>query len=490
MMESSLARTGDGVPAAKEPPTGRRRRRSSPVRREEAPRTHGAGVPKEESGRELRADDPTELPAAKRPRAEAKTHSTFVELRRTLVDAAAVANFITQHHETRLREVKQANSFYQAISNCTEDLFASLCQEHRRQVHLALERMFELYATGKVAMSPAVHEFLIRCEQHGVKTVEWATELESEAPTTATNTTTAADTITGTVTESATQPEQRQHQLPMLLLSPRELLKKLAGIDPRGRLERMIEMCSTLGDLHTCARKLCKATGNEGRWEYATTCQLISKTASKTRRICGAALLAETPHLSKEDAATLSDVVGSLLSVTRRALAARPPSSSQQPISKLSHLAKWCAGHGLLEKSHAEAVAALEAQATRDLGAQATQLETVMMLKALPAGDEAAARAALDGIWNEQEGHFKPYSADVLSSIAVVAAANGISAAFRALVAARLVKTQQRQLHGCGLQLPRRALKFVNDEYSREKQESIKRMLAAEQEKSKKTQES
>ncbi|ESL10042.1 hypothetical protein TRSC58_02230 [Trypanosoma rangeli SC58] len=475
-MESSFAGTGEGKFGAK--PSATRRRRRSPVRREEDPHTHGVDEPKGQQ-EAVRADDSPEQPGAKRPRTEVKTHSTFVELRRTLVDAAAVANFIEQHHDTKLRDVKQVNSFYQAISNCTEDLFASLCQQHRRQVHLALERMFELYATRKVTISSAVHEFLIRCEQNGVKTLKWATELESEAPTTIDN---------STATQGTAIKRQQQQQLLPVLLSPLELLKRLAGIDPRGRLERMIEMCLTLGDLYTCARKLCKVTGGEKGLEYAATCQLISKTASKARRICGAALLADAPHLSSEEAATLSNVITTLISVTERALAARPPSTSQQPISKLAHFAKWCEGYGLLERSHMKAVAALEAQATRDLGLQATQLETVMMLKALPAGDEAAVRAALDGIWNEREGHFDPHSADVLSSIAVVSAAKGMSDAFRALVAARLVKTQQRQLHGGGLQLPRRALKFVNDEYSREKKELITRMLAAEQEKRENTQ--
>ncbi|EAN82050.1 hypothetical protein, conserved, partial [Trypanosoma cruzi] len=199
-------------------------------------------------------------------------------------------------------------------------------------------------------------------------------------------------------------------------------------------------------------------------------------------------LLPEPPHLSSDDLATLSGTIDILLSLTQRALATRPSFTSQHPISKLTHFAKWCDGYGLLGKSQIESVAALEAQATRDLGSQATQLETVMMLKSLPSGDEAALRTVLDNIWNEKEGHFEPYSADVLSSIAVLAGAHGISDAFRAQVAGRLMKTQQERLSGSGADLPRRALRFVNAEHSKEKQKSIKRMLAAEEDKKRKAQ--
>ncbi|EKF29026.1 hypothetical protein MOQ_007204 [Trypanosoma cruzi marinkellei] len=478
-MEPLLLGVGDGMSDVKKVPAKRRRHRSPKIHEHDYP-THGAD--EKQGTREVNI--PVEEPLLKGPRTEGKTHSNFVELRRSLVDAAAVAAFIQEHHDTKLRDVKQVNNFFQALSNCSDDLFALLCQQHRHQVHLALERMFELYATGKVTILPAAHEFLIRCEQNGVRRMEWTTGLESEVHTMAAAASTNASTTTGTE-----EMQKQEHQVPLpLLLSPRELLKKLAGIDPRGRLERMIEMCSTLGDIHTCTRRLCKATESEKGLEYAAKCQLISKIASKARRICAMVLLPEPPHFSSDDLATLSSTIDILLSLTQRALATRPSFTSQQPISKLTHFAKWCEGYGLLEKSQIESVAVLEAQATRDLGSQATQLETVMMLKALPSGDEAALKRALDNIWNEKEGHFEPYSADVLSSIAVLAGAHGISDAFRVQVAGRLMKTQQNRLSGSGAHLPRRALRFVNAEYSKEKQESIKRMLAAEEEKKGKAQ--
>ncbi|EKG00736.1 hypothetical protein TCSYLVIO_008302 [Trypanosoma cruzi] len=479
-METSLVGAGDGMSDLKKAPA-KRRRHCNPKMHEHDHPTHGADEKQETRGLGMAVEGPL----FKGPRTEAKTHSNFVELRRTLVDAAAVAAFIQEHHDTKLREVKQVNSFFQALSKCTEDLFIIFCQQHRHQVHLALERMFELYATGRVKILPAAHEFMIRCEQNGVRRMEWAAGLESEVhPTNSAAVSTNVSTPTGT---EAMQKQQQQVPLP-LLFSPRELLKKLAGIDPRGRLERMIEMSSTLGDIHTCARRLCKAIESEKGLEYANKCQLISKIASKARRISATVLLPEPPHLSSDDLATLSGTIDILLSLTQRALATRPSFTSQQPISKLTHFAKWCDGYGLLGKSQVESVAALEAQATRDLGSQATQLETVMMLKALPSGDEAALRTALDNIWNEKKGHFEPYSADVLSSIAVLAGAHGISDAFRAQVAGRLMKTQQEQLSRSGADLPRRALRFVNAEQSKEKQESIKRMLAAEEDKRRKAQ--
>ncbi|KEG09157.1 hypothetical protein DQ04_05701000, partial [Trypanosoma grayi] len=101
--------------------------------------------------------------------------------------------------------------------------------------------------------------------------------------------------------------------------------------------------------------------------------------------------------------------------------------------------------------------------------------------KALPHGDEAAVQQALDDIWDEAAGHFTPCSADVLSAIAVAASSSSMSDAFRTRVAERLIMTSQRRLQDSGQQLPRRALKFVNAVQSREKQESIRRMLAAQE---------
>ncbi|KEG06125.1 hypothetical protein DQ04_15791000, partial [Trypanosoma grayi] len=158
--------------------------------------------------------------------------------------------------------------------------------------------MFELYSARKVSMSPAAHEFVIRCEQNGVRKAEWAAGLTPDGDAT-TAAAAAPGATEGTSPSSVTATARAAPSL-MMLLSPRELLKKIAVIDPRGRLERMMEMSTSVVDLQTCARKLQVAVdaadANSNSFDYATTCQLVSKLVSKARRTCGAALLEEAPR--------------------------------------------------------------------------------------------------------------------------------------------------------------------------------------------------
>lgn len=449
-----------GAPVAAVEATRRRCRRDVTSGESAAPFSRRKNQRREKQATNDVAGENEEESSAKKHTEGAKKHSSFAELRRSLTSAEEVAAFIRSHHDTKLRDIKQVNSFFQAISNQPADLFASLCQQHKREVHLALERLLEMFSSGKVAMLPPVHEFVIRCEQNGVRAAEWAVDLDSDP----------AD-ATAAATTTPTQS----------LLLPRELIKKLVRLDPRGRLERMIEMCGSPKDLQTCARKLQAATERDKDMAYAVKCQLVGKLVSKARRTCGAALLAEAPHLPADDAAAVGEMTRTLIAVTESALAARPFSASQHPIAKLAHFAKWCGDRGLLGAGDAAAVAALEGRAHDEAARQAERLEAVVRLKTIEPGSEAAARGAVDELWDDERGHFEPCSADVLSSIAVVAGSSGMSDAFRAQVAERLVKTYRKCLQASGEKLPRRVLNLVNAEQSREKQKSIRKMLADEE---------
>lgn len=424
----------------------------------------------------------------------AKTHSSFAELRRSLVDASAVAEFIQKNYTGRLRDPKQLNNFFQALSNRPETIFTEFCGLYKKEVCLMLERMLEVYSTATstsaVPISPAAHEFIIRCEQNGVRRMTWADEL------TQTNGTQKVEKgeegeegVDAKASASASGP------VPVLLFSPRELIKKVANVEPRGRLERMIEMSTTTADLESCARKLqtVATPAQEGKknLEYAAVCRLLSKLASKTRRTCEAIIrtATEAGKLPVDDLSALDQVIGTLLAVTQRSFSERPPVVQQHPIAKLSNLVKWCNTHNLLQYNadkYSALVEALEKQSSLELHAQAAQLETVLLLKGLQPGDDAAATETLQKLWNESLGRYEPCSADVLSSIAVVCRADGISDTLRTRVAQRLVLTQQcvqRERKSNETILPRRALSFVLAEQSKEKRDAVKRMLAKEENK-------
>nr|CCC95660.1 unnamed protein product [Trypanosoma congolense IL3000] len=428
------------------------------------------------------------------PVKKVKTQSGFSDLRHSLVSAAAIAEHIQKNYIDKLHDSKQVHNFLQALSNCQEAIFAELCENHKREVVLVIERMFEMYSTStpspQVVIPPAAHEFIIRCEKNGVRKSSWASDLESR------------DNITEASEEIKKEQEAKDTNAvqvaPVMLFTPRELIKKIAALDPRGRLERMIEMCATIGDLNSCVQKLryfVISYQNDGEeMDYTACCQLISKLSSKSRRVCEALLRggsstdvdSEAKELSKEDALELDEVLDGLLSTTQDVLANRPQSKQHQPISKLTKFVTWCNMHGLLKENgtkYKKIGEDLEQQASLCMQAQATQLETVLLLKALQPGDEKAVKEATDKLWCESKGRYEPCSADVLSSIAVVSGASGISDPLRAQVAQRLVLTQQKLQEERNITqtvLPRRALNFVAAEQSKEKRAAVKRMLAKE----------
>ncbi|KAG5489675.1 hypothetical protein GH5_00554 [Leishmania sp. Ghana 2012 LV757] len=505
-------------------------------------------------------------PAVKREKKELKPNSTFALLHSLLGDAATIAEYIREHHSTdKFREVKSVNTFLQAVSQRPKAVYEELMSQYKDEVFTALERLFALYALGKSPMIPPAHEFLIRCEQEGVRKVTWGEGVRTlPAKVAEAHTNTSAE---GETAAEAPSPPPRAPVAPSLdadvtpLLSPRELLKKLAALDVVGHLQRRIEMASTIEEMQVCAKKLTAVLTDmeddaertstfftsAARLDYATKCQLISKLLSKVRRLVtpafplpretapsgvsdshadgpseestvrreeevpsmdggegppqAASEAASSGTLATKEATEASAAVQrcapltedemrgfqEIIAVAFHALEAvlkqRLPSVTQQPLSKFSKMLEWCKEKGLLATADERFVPLLDQQAEKSIAEQAKQLETVIKLKSLTAGDTDALREVVDQLW--EAGHmrcFSPSSMDVLSAIAVAASVDGIDPDVKRKVADRLAQTQCHLSNT--VMLPRRALRFVNDERNKVKQAAITKQLQAERNRS------
>ncbi|KPA81586.1 hypothetical protein ABB37_03922 [Leptomonas pyrrhocoris] len=503
-------------------------------------------------------------PAAKRERKDQKPNSNFALLHSLLGDAALIAEYVRKYHASeKFRDAKSINAFLQAISQRPEPVYEELMARHKDEVFTTLERLFAVYALGKQTMNPPAHEFLIRCEQAGVRNAVWGEgvkTLPEKAPETDEDQNAEGNAGNKEAASSVAPPAPRM-MAPTLptgeasLLSPRELLKKLAALDPVGRLQRLIELSRTVGEMQVCAKKLTAlmsesegtSSGNsvnphmEGKFDFAAKCQLISKLLSKARRVVEptfasppkaaaeakegegnakaesaneeaevheneeselqgeknvslsivdplAASDADTStaapppvrrrrdSLTDDEVHTFQSTISAALHTLEGVLKSRPPNDTPQPLSKFCKLLEWCKAHGLLASEDERFIALLEQEVESDIAAQATQLETVINLKSLVAGDTAALAQVVDRLWAAGgEKCFVPSSVDVLSAMAVAASADGVAADVKRLVADRLAQTQ---CHLAGtVVLPRRALRFVNEERNKVKQATIAKQL-------------
>ncbi|CAJ1993905.1 hypothetical protein conserved [Leishmania donovani] len=242
---------------------------------------------------------------AKRAKKDMKPNSNFALLRSTLGDAETIAEYIRDYHASKkFREVKSVNTFLQAVSQRPKAVYVELMSQYKDEVFTTLERLFALYALGKSPMIPPAHEFLIRCEQEGVRKSAWGEGVRT-LPVKAAEAD-AAIPAEGEAEDLAPPPQPPAPVAPPLdaeaasLLSPRELLKKLASLDVVGRLQRLIEMSTSVADIQVCAKKLTALitdaqddvekdsvipTPSAEKFDYAAKCQLISKLLSKARRL-------------------------------------------------------------------------------------------------------------------------------------------------------------------------------------------------------------
>ncbi|CAG9584060.1 conserved hypothetical protein [Leishmania major strain Friedlin] len=501
--------------------------------------------------------------AVKREKKDKKPNSNFALLRSTLGDAETIAEYIRDYHSSKkFSEVKSVNAFLQAVSQRPKAVYEELMSQYKDEVFTTLERLFALYALGKTPMIPPAHEFLIRCEQEGVRKSAWGEGVRT-LPVKAAETD-AAIPAEGEAEGVAPSPQPPAPVAPPLdaeagsLLSPRELLKKLASLDVVGRLQRLIEMSRSVADIQVCANKLTALitdarddvekgsvipTTSAEKFDYAAKCQLISKLLSKARRLVeptfappsraaadgasdnlvekpaeeatvrrseqvfGGDDEEELPRTAAEAAfsgtsATAVDRAAPVVTQRRvpltddeiegfqaaisvafhaleTVLEQHPPSVTHQPLSKFCKVLEWCKGKGLLASADERFATLLEQQVEKDIAEQANQIKTVISLKSLTAGDTAALREVVDQLW-EAGGSlcFSPSSMDVLSAIAVAASVDDIDADVKRLVADRLVQTQRHLADTVAL--PRRALRFVNDERNKVKQAAIAKQLQAE----------
>lgn len=467
-------------------------------------------------------------PRARAARKEpgAKTVSAFTVLRTALENAASVAEYVRECHgnaKTKkggfFNDAKATNMFLQAVSNQPDTLYAELFGTYKSEVNAILERLFSLFSVSRVAMTPAAHEFLIHCEQHGVRSAEWGA--------------------------SGIKPLE-EGAAPSLLL-PRDMLKRLIGIEPIPRLQRQIELGSTIADIAKCTSKLdtlqAKADAPEededrmltmedddaianptgvpsgADLDYAQRCQVISKIVSKARRLLtvadkeapvsneavpaplageggataapqegtGAEKSAQpkaksepalVPLTAEEREMVRTDIVHKTIEMLLRTLERRPPGSMSTPISKVLHFAEWCLANDLITQVDHDTVGSLKEKTNEDLEAQTVQLETVMKLKELGASDDEGLRAIADQLWAEgEEGRLEPNSLDVLSALAVAATPETISDDVKKVVFDRLVVTQQ-YFHAKGnpIHVPRRTMRFLNNVRNKERDAAISKL--------------
>ncbi|KPI83753.1 hypothetical protein ABL78_7208 [Leptomonas seymouri] len=507
-------------------------------------------------------------PAAKREKKDQKPNSNFALLHSMLGDAGMIAEYIREYHSSeKFRDAKSINTFLQAISQRPEKVYEELMANHKDEVFTTLERLFAVYALGKQAMIPPAHEFLIRCEQEGVRKAAWGEgvkTLPESAPKP------QEDNVEGDSGDSemaSSSPSAAKPVAPTLpagvtsLLSPRELLKKLAALDPVGRLQRLIELSSTVEDVQVCAKKLAalisesegtcsrhSASSTVEKFDFGAKCQLISKLLSKARRVVEptfappssaleegkeeedeasgnaglstanvaeaqgsvedqpneeesrkanessspvdsnvasttAAVAAAVPpvrrtrdSLTEDEIRTFKSTISVALHTLEEVLQHRLPSAPQQPLSKFSKLLEWFKAQGLLRSEDERFITVLVQEVENDIVEQATQLETVINLKSLTAGDTTALTEVVDRLWAAgEEKCFVPSSVDVLSAIAMAASAAGVAADAKRLIADRLVQTQRHLAET--VVLPRRALRFVNEERNKVKQAAIAKQL-------------
>lgn len=451
-------------------------------------------------------------------------------LHATLTTADAIAAYLQDKaHKEVLTDPKTLQTFIGAtLSGRSEDVFSSLVSDFKHEVFQLLFSLYSLCTTGKMVLRPPSHEFLIRCEQHGVRRPEWEAAL------------TAA------------------HGVDTSLLTPKAMLKRLAQVEPVGRLQRLMEMSTSPEDLRKCALKLKKMVegteeGEEGPQEgssaaatktppgsvaalrargkttaaarksgnlfltedsaYAQKCQLLSKLVSKMRRVAAGSVKSanedgnavdvekeeeivaqdenneeengehegDVPkqddakiHWSSEEQLVIRESFSIITSILDALMKEKPTSSTLHPVGKLLKCAEWALPLELISEKDAKHIKALDDATQESLQQTADQMEIVMRLKALPEGDSTALETLLNELWSDSTQCFAPSSSDVLSSIATAAERKGMDEVLQRETARRLTATQTTlKASGSSQVLPRRALRFVHANLQKEKQAEV-----------------
>lgn len=387
---------------------------------------------------------------------DVKEHSDFHDLLRSLNSAAAIVEYVEKNFSGALRLSKGLNSFLQALSSRPADVYSELFTHHKPTVVKILERLVDQVSGKHGTVLPSAHEWVLRCEAHGVKKAAWSEEIA--APQAA---------VEGQEAPATT------------LLSPKELIAKIVSTDPQGHMLRRIELCETSGDIARAAKLLMHASYLDGA-KAADAGVAVARLVSKARRVLGAALAAATAtsddcgRQSSDAIVEMRSACSCVLESSRHVFESVQQSAGgvvgtiPLPLAKLQHFTTWARGSGLLEEHLERAADDVATQSSTGLEQQALQMETVLKLKS--SATETEFTETLDSLLrsaeNDDEGLLLS-SPDVLSAVAVAASSSGFSQDVKSRVVRVLVATQRTS----GAVLPRRALTFVSAEKNRVKQE-------------------
>ncbi len=357
--------------------------------------------------------------------------SQFATMFAALKDAASIAARIRETHNAQLRQPKELNSLLQVLSSKPSELYADLFENYKAEVVVLLERLCEQGSAKNGAVQPQGHEFVIRCEQHGLKKAAWS-EGVSPLPSTAAP-----------------------------LLTPKAMLKKISAVDPQGKMIRRIEMCKSMEDLASAAARI-TAEGYADLVPSDSQAIAFSRLVSKGRRL----VETEMKTLKLEKASGVPgarDAVAAVMEAAEELQRHRATSAGARPLSKLEHFVQWVTAQGLLDDV---AVAESIVESNRvTLEAQTSQLEAVVQLKSAGA-DEAQFDEVLRSLWSKADQSLSISTPDVLSALAVAAAQMPDNVRDR--VVDMLTLTAKKRL--AGTQLPRRALNFIANERRRHQQ--------------------
>lgn len=447
-----------------------------------------------------------------------KQTSAFNDLCKSLQTIDSVNEYVRTNHMSALRQHKDMNSLLQSLSNRNDEFYEALFDNSKAEVLVLLERIVELTSTikkqsnskggaqgashqkkeGNGIFPAALHEFCLRAEYYGVKKTAWGTAAAS------------LELLPG-----ATSPA---------LLTPKEMLSKIASIDPQGRMIRRIEMCNDIPSLLRTVKEfntvfLAQKASSPEVDVYVALGRLLSKcrrlfeilarggsspASQNAEEEEGAEppsgdsdalpsiakkYSALTPELKQSIEGALKEVMALYETVTGQTRGASH--TLAPPIVKMKTLISWAQMAGVI--AHTDAYDAqtekLAKVAEESMVSAAQSLECVMKLKSvsLSTSEEEGSGAATqlstivdEMVRTDEESGLEVLAIstpDVLSSLATAAAALKDLAVKDRVV--RVLVATQRHVLGDSASLPRRALHFVAAERNRVKQEKRALELSA-----------
>lgn len=408
-----------------------------------------------------------------------KKESDFSVLFRTLIDAPSIATYISQQHNNDLRNIKSMNNFLQSISQRPNQLYDELMANHKAEVAIVLERLLEClqgrsttatssggaaptgsHSSTSQTMTPAAHEWVIRCRQGGVGRKAWEVDV-----------TPLPDAVQGT-------------------MSTRQILKALIAFDNKGHLTRIVELAtnadrlldaiSTLANDDTASnnekivvltRLLSKARGlldgteedEDEKPKKADTKDVTRKPKAERR----AQKLRETQGLQEKISEEQSkEIVKQLLDLSYDIFVRGKAAAT----GKYTKFAEWAIKKSLVSEDYKQVIERIEAESQQALLGQANNLELLLNLKSGDVTQEEFVKV-LDSLTDAEKNCFTTNGVDVLSAIAVTANKFAESRDLMDSIVDRFVNTH-KEAQGT-LQLPRRVMTFIAAQRQKKEQSQV-----------------